>query len=191
MKSVNDIPVGMYRPHMDDIPIHQLPEGHSFRSFHSAEFEQSDDTERWVAIQAAANATFMKIAMDTFQNDFGGFGKCLADRSWFVVSPEGKDIASITAWWRDTPDGPQGLIHWVAVLPECQGRGIGKAIMTKAMLRLKDEYRNAYLNTSSARLPAIKVYLDFGFLPDMEKDRAKEGWAEVRQHLKHPALGNG
>ena len=67
---------------------------------------------------------------------------------------------------------------------------MGKAIMTRAMVRLAQEYDEAYLSTSSARIPAIKIYLDFGFVPDMERDRAEEAWTEVREHLKHAALGN-
>ena len=71
-----------------------------------------------------------------------------------------------------------------------QGKGIGKAIMTRAMQWLAEEYDTAYLSTSSGRIAAIKVYLDFGFLPDMEREESEEGWTEVREHLKHPALGN-
>ena len=176
----------MYRPHMDNIPVFPLVEGHIFKPF------AEGDAEAWVAVQNAANESYGGVTMKTFEGDFGGQEDKLADRSWFVVSPEGKNIASITAWWRmDCDRDPQmGLIHWVAVLPECQGKGIGKSIMTQAMQRLAEEYPDAYLSTSSARIPAIKVYLDFGFLPDMEKENAAEGWEEVREHLKHPALGN-
>jgi hypothetical protein len=45
-----------------------------------------------------------------------------------------------------------------------------------------------FLGTQSKRLPAINLYLDFGFLPDMDEPGAIEGWREVRAQLKHPAL---
>ena len=179
------IPVSMHRPHLKDIPQYDLPAGYSFRPY------AVGDAGLWVDVQAAANADTLRVTRDTFQNDFGKDEELLPDRSWFVVDPSGKDVASITAWWRRLPDGrEQGLIHWVAVLPQCQGKGIGKAMMTRAMGRLAHAYDDVYLNTSSRRAAAIKVYLDFGFLPDMAKDRAAEGWADLRSRLKHRLLGN-
>jgi len=174
----------MYRPHMRGIPRHDLPAGFVFRPYGDG------DAETWVRIQAAANVPLLDVTMKTYVDDFAGHEHELPGRSWFVVSPSGREVGSITAWWRETPAGRQGLIHWVAVVPECQAKGIGKAMMTKAMDRLREEYGEAYLNTSSARIPAIKLYLDFGFLPDMRPGSADEGWAEVRRMLKHPGLGN-
>jgi GNAT superfamily N-acetyltransferase len=181
---MKNIDVGMIRSHMRAIPVHKLPPGYAFRPF------SSSDAETWVRVQAEANAGLLPIDMDTFRTDFGGHEDLLTERSWFVTGPDQTEVASIAAWWRDTSEGPQGLIHWVAVLPQCQGKGIGKAIMTRAMEWLAHEYDSAYLNTSSPRIPAIKFYLDFGFVPDMQKDRAEEGWAAVREVLRHPALGN-
>ena len=181
---MKDISVGMYRAHMDDIPRFPLHEGFRFRPF------AEGDAETWVDIQNASNEGWGGVTMQTFLNDFKGDEAHLADRSWFVVDPDGRDMASITAWWRYNYHRPMGLIHWVAVLPNYQGKGIGKSIMTEAMNRLAKEYPDAYLNTSTSRIPAIKVYLDFGFLPDMDKDKAEEAWEEVRAHLKHPLLGN-
>lgn len=180
---LKNVGVGMHRPHLEAIPAFHLPPGYAFRPW------RAGDIPAWITIQDAADQ-YNDISRETFRREFDDREDLMADRSWFVVSPEGTDVGSITAWWRQTPQGPQGLIHWVAVLPEHQGKGIGKAMMTKAMLRLREEYRDAYLNTSSARLPAIKLYLDFGFVPDMERKDAVEGWADVRKHLKHPALGD-
>ena len=41
---------------------------------------------------------------------------------------------------------------------------------------------------ASARIPAIKVYLDFGFKPNMQTKDAAEAWAEVKGKLEHPLL---
>ena len=190
-----DIPVGMYRAHMRDIPLFALPDGFVFRDFRAPGDDGSGDAGTWVRIQAAAEAQFMQITHETFLNDFGGHESQLPGRSWFVTTEKGEDVASITAWWWDTPpdcelQGRVGLIHWVARIPEYQGRKIGKAMMTKAMQRLARDHQVAYLNTSTIRIPAIRMYLDFGFLPDMKKNRADEAWSLVRESLKHPAFGN-
>jgi GNAT superfamily N-acetyltransferase len=181
---MKDISVGMFRSHMNDIPQHALPDGFHFRPISGA------DAETWVHIQNGASLEWGGVSMKTFEGDFSGHEEKLPDRSWFVIDPDGKAIASITAWWHPD-DVSLGLIHWVAVTPGYQGKGLGKAIMTKAMNRLAWEYPTAYLNTSTARIAAVKVYLDFGFLPDLKKDKADEGWAEMRENLRHPALGNG
>jgi GNAT superfamily N-acetyltransferase len=190
-----DIPVGMYRTHMNDIPDYPLPAGFAFRPFRPPTPTSPGDVDAWVRVQSAAEAAFMNLTRETFENDFGGAEPSLADRSWFVITESWREVASITAWWWNTPSdrtlqGRVGLIHWVAVIPEYQGRKLGKAIMTKAMRRLAENHQFAYLNTATIRVPAIKVYLDFGFMPDMKMDRADEAWAAVRQQLKHPALAN-
>ncbi len=46
----------------------------------------------------------------------------------------------------------------------------------------------AWLATSTARIPALKLYLDFGFLPDLTEDGARQAWAKVRAVLPHPGL---
>ena len=181
---MKNISVGMHRPHMNDIPEFALIPGHTFRPYRIGE------SDIWTRVQNEANEPFGGISRDTFINDFSAHEELMPERSWFVMNEAGGEVASITAWWRDVREETQGLIHWVAVLSECQGKGIGKAIMTHAMHRLAEEYDTAYLVTSSGRIAAIKVYLDFGFLPDMERDDAEDGWADVRAQLKHAALGN-
>ena len=44
------------------------------------------------------------------------------------------------------------------------------------------------LETSSKRLPALGLYLDYGFEPDLEMPGAREVWRGIAQELPHPAL---
>ena len=44
------------------------------------------------------------------------------------------------------------------------------------------------LTTESKRLGAIRLYLDFGFVPDLDAPGAREAWRQVRERLEHPAL---
>ena len=37
-------------------------------------------------------------------------------------------------------------------------------------------------------MAAIKVYLDFGFTPDMSHENSTEAWTEVASVLEHPLL---
>jgi hypothetical protein len=46
----------------------------------------------------------------------------------------------------------------------------------------------AWLLTQTSRIAAIKIYLDFGFEPDLEPPHAVEAWKKVAAELDHPAL---
>jgi hypothetical protein len=50
-------------------------------------------------------------------------------------------------------------------------------------------HERCYLITHTGRLPALELYLDFGFVPDLDPPGAVEAWREVKGKLGHPALG--
>jgi hypothetical protein len=54
--------------------------------------------------------------------------------------------------------------------------------------KLAQWHDRCFLDSSTERLPALKLYLDFGFVPDLSNERAVENWREVRDKLKHPTL---
>ena len=60
--------------------------------------------------------------------------------------------------------------------------------MSVAMTRLKQSHKRCFLGTSTGRIPAIKRYLDFGFMPDLSRENSQEAWTEVASVLEHPLL---
>jgi len=73
-----------------------------------------------------------------------------------------------------------GRVHWMAMLPEVQGRGLGKALLTAICQRLRElGHERAYLHTSAARLPAIRLYLKFGFEPVIRNDGEAAAWEKI------------
>ena len=65
-----------------------------------------------------------------------------------------------------------------------QGKGLSKPLLTTVLNRmceLGDE--RAYLDTGSARLPAINLYLKFGFKPNIHSQDDEILWQAIRRHL--------
>ena len=75
-------------------------------------------------------------------------------------------------------------IGWVVVDPAHRSRGLARAIVL-AMLGLVRErgYRYAFLRTEPFRVPAIKLYLDLGFEPEMVDPAHPAWWAGLRGQL--------
>ena len=62
--------------------------------------------------------------------------------------------------------------------------------MSFALPALAHWHDRALLGTQTKRLPAIALYLNFGFLPDLKEPGAHKDWQELKEQLKHPALEN-
>ena len=72
--------------------------------------------------------------------------------------------------------------------PACQGLGLGKAALSYSLKQLAQWHDRCYLATSTARISAINLYLNFGFVPDLSLPDAPTAWRELSTRLKHPKL---
>jgi GNAT superfamily N-acetyltransferase len=160
-------------------PVHPLPEGWALRDY------RPGDARTWGRIQSAAER-YQPITAELFRREFGGDEAALARRQLFLVSPQGRDVGTATAWWGQAgPTGPVGRVHWVAIEPAWQGRGLGRALLSATCRRLRDlGHERAYLVTSTGRLAAIGLYLHFGFAPAAAGPEDRTVWRELRPHLR-------
>jgi GNAT superfamily N-acetyltransferase len=131
-----------------------------------------------------------KRTVETFNEQFGHDLPAMEDRCLFLVAPDGRTVGTTTAWYENDFCGRSwGRIHWVAIIPEFQGRGLAKPMMTAAMNRLTSSHDNAYLFTHTLRVPAVNLYLNFGFRPLVRSDAERAGWQDLRGQLKpHPLM---
>jgi len=175
-------PVKMIRLNLKGIPQYPMPAGYLMRLY------APGDEAAWAAINGAADK-YNKITPDKFKREFKEDVTELKRRCFFLREPGGRDVGTVTSWFnRDYHGRDMGRIHWVAILPEFQGRGLAKPMMTVAMNRLAELHDSAYLSTGIARFVAIRIYLDFGFVPEIETAGDLDRWELVRKALRHPLL---
>ena len=174
--------VTMIRLDMRNIPQHALPPGYAMRAYRPA------DEELWVAINNQAD-TLQDITLKDFEDSYSGDIEGLRERMFFLREEGGRDVGTVTAWYDNERFGRRfGRIHWLAIMPEFQGRGLAKPMMTVAMNRLAELHDRAFLTTSTARPIAIKVYLNFGFVPCIHRDEDEEAWRYFAEQFDHPLL---
>ncbi len=166
-----NISVVMVRENLEGVPQFELPPGFGFSWF------EPGDEEAWVRINDVADR-YNTITRELFFREYGDDAGVHHDRICFIENSAGEKIATASAWFNDSFRGGRwGRVHWVAVIPQMQGRGLSKPLMSAVCNRLRElGERRAYLVTSTARVPAISLYLRFGFKPDISDSESVAVW---------------
>ena len=157
-----------------------LPDGFSFRLF------EAGDEAHWARIEASV-LEFDSIddAKSYFEMSYLPFKEDLKTRCVFVLNNDGLPIATANSWFADSELGYQACLHWVAVCPEYQGLGIGKAITQQALLNFQqlEPGKPVWLHTQTWSHVAIRLYHRLGFnLMKNEKlanNNTESGIAEI------------
>ncbi len=146
--------VEMTRPDLDGWPRAALPAGFSIRAY------QSGDAAHWRALQERADP-FNTFADTTFSSWFGTDEAVLRARQKFLIAPDGAVVGTATAWF-DSRE--VGRVHWVAIRPEYQGRGLARPLLFAIGQTLRElGHTRATLTTSHQRPVAIALYRKIGF----------------------------
>ncbi|HNT33496.1 MAG TPA: GNAT family N-acetyltransferase [bacterium] len=173
----------MILKNLEGVPQHPLPEGFSLRFYKPA------DEQTWVNIHKAADST-IEYSVDLFRKEFPGESALLEERQYYLCDKIGTPIGTATAWFHSDYFGlDYGLVHWVAIVPEYQGKGLSKPLMSAVCMRLKElGHSRARLATSTARLPAVNLYLKLGFVPDIQNEKDVTAWRFVMSQLHRDRL---
>jgi len=174
-------PVWMTRENLENISEFSLPKPFSLRWF------RSGDEQTWLKIQSAADRD-EKFTPESFAQIFGNDFSTLHERQCFLLDAREIAIGTGTAWFDENFEGARwGRIHWMAIAPEFQRLGLGKALMSIVCRRLRElGHERAYLKTSTPRLAAINLYLHFGFAPLIRNSEDAENWRALQPKLKFP-----
>jgi GNAT superfamily N-acetyltransferase len=176
-----DIPVTMVRKDLENIPDYALAPGYSLRAY------QPGDEELWRQIHLLADR-YNAFQPDLFFQEFGHDRELLEERQLYLCDVNGNAVGTATAWFNNDYKGQVcGWVHWVAIVPQEQGKGSSKALMTGVCNLLRElGHSRAYLITSTARIPAINLYLRFGFVPEINYDYDARIWCELEKVLREP-----
>jgi GNAT superfamily N-acetyltransferase len=169
----------MTRQSCENFPVVPVPEGFTL-CWYAPGFEK-----HWLAIHLAAEDE-IPITPELFTKKFGSDPKPLADRQCYLFSPEGAPAGTITAWFDPSFEGANyGRLHFLAVHPRFQRRGLAKVLMSSALQKLKVlGHQRAYLATSSKRISAIRIYLYFGFIPLIKTAEDQALWQQILRSIE-------
>lgn len=183
VEQLPDVDVVMVHPDLRQAPSFAQPPGYHMR------FYQPGDLATWLRIQAT-DPYFVPTA-ETFAAALPGDEKELGQRVMFLVDPEGVEIGNITAWNTDQFTGQQiGQICWVAITPAARGRGLGKPMLSAACAALRERgYTQAFVDTNMRRIPALNLYLRFGFEPYLRGEDQEAAWRTITPYLKSTPSG--
>lgn len=159
-EDIPDLCVMMINEDLASAPVFDLPATFGLRWY------EPGDVETWLAIHHAAE-THIVINRELFFDQFAHDTLLLGERLCFLLeAASGRAIATATAWAETQGRfAGYGRVHWVAVVPAFQGRGVGTLVVSAACRRLLLlGHRRAFLRTSTLRPAAIRLYEKFGFV---------------------------
>ena len=168
--------IKMFKRSMDSIPLYPLPSGYSLELFKNG----SNDIQQWVDIcKAAGEFRSTEQGFEMFEKFYHDYQErdLLSKRVYFLVNPDGKYIGTASAG-TDQIDGSEvGSLWWVSIIPDYQGRGLAKP-MVSYVLRQIAEYSNVcYLDSQTTSWRAINMYASFGFVPSkLKPDNYEKAW---------------
>ena len=142
------------------IAMHGLPSGFSIAGF------VPGDEVQWASVETAVGELMMDgAALTYFQATYLPYRDELTRRCVFVRGPDGGVVGTITSWWNTTEERRDPSIHWLAVRPEYERLGLGKALVSECLQRLVwlEGQRDIFLHTQTWSYRAIAIYLKAGF----------------------------
>ncbi|MCE5259733.1 MAG: GNAT family N-acetyltransferase [Chloroflexi bacterium] len=155
------------------LPEMRLPAGYRIVHF------QAGDEQAWAEIEHSVDE-FESVAnaLIYFRRDYLPYLKELERRTLFIETEAGLKVGTFTAWWNYTGVRRHPFMHWVAVRPEYQHRGLGKALVAEGvrlMVAIEGDCA-MYIPTQTWSYKAIRIYRWAGF--ELETEEPAPGGME-------------
>lgn len=169
--------VVMTRENAENFPAYSLPEGYHFATF------TPEDEEKWVQLQTVVTHVdrasqgrriFRKEFLQTGEGipceECPGYAETVR-RTVLVKDTAGTLVGVATLWTGDIFGETWQRVHWVAVHPDHQGKGIAKCMIVRMLELYKELGCNTpiYLTTQTKTYRAIRIYAQMGFVPYLDE----------------------
>lgn len=157
VESIPDKNLFMMCSKLNRSALSQLADSYRVRHCRKDELDLWKDMHFDDPAEAKANRQYMT---DFFVSVYAPVGDLFYEKCLFVCDSHDKPIATAFIW---KAYDEFNTVHWVKVLKEFEGRGIGRALLSIIMQELKPNDYPVYLHTQPSSYRAIKLYADFGF----------------------------
>ena len=171
----------MVRPHLEDLPALELPAGYGMRTY------RKGDEEHWARIISDSFGGMERTAQDT-KNEITRRDVFIPDGFYFATH-RGIPVGTACAWRQSVDEKEVGYVHMVGVVAEHTGHKLGKWVSLAVLAYFRDNgFISAMLDTDDFRIPAIKTYLNLGFIPVYVEEGQPERWADIFEKLELPSM---
>lgn len=161
-KAIPYIGILMVKNNPGEYPEYRLPAGYSFVHY------KKGYESYWAKLHLILDQfDTTEEAQNYYRNEFLVSIDNLYKKGIFVQEDTGNIIATASLWEGEHFGAKYQRLHWVAVHPDHQGKGIAKALITKTLeIFNKLGYQDfIYLTSQTESYQAINIYLQFGFEP--------------------------
>lgn len=171
----------MVRPNLNDLPELKLPQGYDIRTY------RKGDERHWARIISDSFGGRERTAQDT-QHEITSRDVFVPDGLYFATHRD-TPVGTACAWRQSVDEKDIGYVHMVGVVAEHTGHKLGKWVSLAVLHYFRDNgFRCAMLDTDDFRIPAVKTYLNLGFIPVYVEEGQAERWQKVFEELKLPYL---
>ena len=171
----------MVRPSLENLPELELPAGYGMRTY------LEGDEAHWARIISDSFGGRERTAQDT-RNEITGRDVFLSDGFYFATY-RGLPVGTACAWRQSVDEKEVGYVHMVGVVAEHTGHKLGKWVSLAVLHYFRDNgFISAMLDTDDFRIPAVKTYLNLGFIPVYVEEGQSERWQDLFEKLKLPPM---
>lgn len=171
----------MVRPNLEDLPELVIPEGYGLRSYIKG------DEIHWANIITDSFGGSKRTAEDTRRE--------ILERDVFVpdglffTTYEDTPVGTACAWRQSVDETEVGYVHMVGVESKHTGYKLGKWVSLAVLYYFRDNgFICSMLDTDDFRIPAIKTYLNLGFIPLFLEDTQHSRWKQIFETLDLPFM---
>ena len=177
-QSVEFIEFAMIRDRSSVVSDRPLPDGFAIRTF------EPGDERYWVDIEMRAGEfSTPERGHLAFDRDFRPGYDRLESQMFFLVHETDGPIGTATAWQGNQFGHEMGQLHWVAIVPEHQGKGLAKSLLAVVMRRIAEDHAEVYLTTQTSSWRAVGMYRAFGFSEVIDRPEVERAVAIVDAKL--------